>query len=456
MPSNMFYPIFKNMMMNQFLYISTACLLSFGITFQSALLAEESWSKDLAFYRSQVFEADKSYSGDERKEAEELLLILESTHQDLSDPQIELALARISAVTNNGHSFLMPGGWTHRYARLPINFRVFSDGTFIISATGEFQHLVGLRLVSLNNHSAENLAAAWAIYQGGKNGWRNLYLPYFLETPAMLVAAGLISQANGIRVVLEDDDGEIIETEIPALSDLPPLEGMDQYIAPSRLLVSANQAPKQHLPLYLQSPGQTFRFETLENPTTAYIQFRANTDFTGTQNINAFIDAVLGQLRDLKPRFIVLDQRFNFGGDLNVTRELMQKLPDFLAADGKLFAITSGKTFSAGISSLGYVKQAAPERVTIVGEPVGDELEFWAEGDIRVLPDSGVTFLIATERHNYQTGCPEVDCHGAIKRHPIEVDSLQPDIPTPLSYRQFQQGIDPAMIAIQEEIQKIQ
>ena len=52
-------------------------------------------------------------------------------------------------------------------------------------------------------------------------------------------------------------------------------------------------------------------------------------------------------------------------------------------------------------------KQAAGDRLAIVGEPIGDRLEFWAEGDIMRLPGLGALMLYATERHNYMTGCPE-------------------------------------------------
>ena len=99
----------------------------------------------------------------------------------------------------------------------------------------------------------------------------------------------------------------------------------------------------------------------------------------------------------------------------------MQALPG--VAQDRVYAITSGRTFSAAISSLGYLKQAAGDRLTIVGEPVGDRLEFWAEGDIMTLPGLGAMLLYATERHNYMTGCPEDDCHGSVRTHPIRVRS---------------------------------
>jgi hypothetical protein len=437
---------------HHFRHISHTLVGTATLFFTATTLAGSPWSEDLQHFRSEVFEADASYSGTERLQAEGLLSQLEADFEDMSHPEIELALAEVSATSDNGHSFLMPGGWTHRYPRLPLHFRVFSDGTYVISATDEFKQLVGHRLTGIEGHSLEELREAWTKYQGGQVGWRNLYLPYFLETPAMLHAAGLVEGVDSVVLSLADAEGAQMETEIPASSDLPQLEGMDQYLAPSRLLVVANQMEQPKLPLYLQSPGQAFRFKMLENPKTAYVQFKANIDFTGSQDIDAFQDSVSGALRTAQPQFIILDQRFNFGGDLNVTRELIQSLPDFLSVGGKIYIITSGRTFSAGISSVGYLKQVAGDQAVIVGEPIGDALEFWAEGDLQVLPNSGVAFLMATERHNYVTGCPEDDCHGSIQRHPIQVDSLQPDIAAPLQYSDFEQGLDPAMIAIQEHI----
>jgi hypothetical protein len=115
------------------------------------------------------------------------------------------------------------------------------------------------------------------------------------------------------------------------------------------------------------------------------------------------------------------------------------------APDGRIFALTSGRTFSAGIASLGYLKQAGGARVTIVGEPVGDELEFWAEGDMLELPVSKAALLYATERHNYVTGRQEPDCHGSVRNHPIRVTTLEPDMAAPLTYADYRAGRDPAL-----------
>lgn len=141
------------------------------------------------------------------------------------------------------------------------------------------------------------------------------------------------------------------------------------------------------------------------------------------------------------------------GGDLNIARDFMQALPA-LAEGGRLYAITSGRTFSAAISSLGYLRQAAGDRLTIVGEPIGDRLEFWAEGSMVHLPRSGAMLLYATGRHNYMTGCPQADCHGPVRDNPIRVTTLRPDIAAPLGFADFRAGRDPAMDAIIREVRR--
>jgi hypothetical protein len=139
--------------------------------------------------------------------------------------------------------------------------------------------------------------------------------------------------------------------------------------------------------------------------------------------------------------------RLNGGGDLNTTRDFMKRLPTLVR--GRIFVLTSPWTFSAAISSVGYLKQADPKRVAIVGEPVGDRLEFWSEGSVVLLNRLDIAVLYATERHDYRTGCrPYRDCHASVVRNPISVPSLAPDIAAPLTLEAYRAGRDPGMEAI--------
>src|SRR6185503_12822956 len=107
---------------------------------------------------------------------------------------------------------------------------------------------------------------------------------------------------------------------------------------------------------------------------------------------------------------LVLDMRLNGGGDLNNTRDFAETLPALVP--GRVFVLTSPWTFSAAISTVGYLKQKAPSRVTIVGETVGDRLVFFAEG------------------------------------RPIAVPTLDPEIVAPWTIETYRNGRDPGMEAI--------
>jgi len=105
-------------------------------------------------------------------------------------------------------------------------------------------------------------------------------------------------------------------------------------------------------------------------------------------------------------------------------------------------------TFSAAISSIGYVKQADPARVALVGEGPGDRLQFWAEGRAFALPRSGALVLPATQRHDYLNGCRAfTDCHPYVRTFPVAVPSLTPDVRAPWTIDDFAAGRDPGMDA---------
>lgn len=50
------------------------------------------------------------------------------------------------------------------------------------------------------------------------------------------------------------------------------------------------------------------------------------------------------------------------------------------------------------------------------------------------------------------TGCQEADCHSSIKRHPIRVKSLEPDIAAPLTYADYRTGRDVALEAVRKAL----
>jgi hypothetical protein len=195
----------------------------------------------------------------------------------------------------------------------------------------------------------------------------------------------------------------------------------------------------------LTEPDAPFRWRMAPELDALVIDMRQNSD-AEKRTIASFLEELEATLKAQRPKNIVLDMRLNGGGDLNTTRDFWQALPK--RVPGRMLVLTSPWTFSAAISSTGYLKQAAPDRVTIVGEAVGDRLNFFAEGKVVELPNSKAQMLYATERHDYATGCRGyADCHEPVVKFPISVSTLAPEIAAPWTIETYLAGRDPGMEA---------
>jgi hypothetical protein len=149
-----------------------------------------------------------------------------------------------------------------------------------------------------------------------------------------------------------------------------------------------------------------------------------------------------------------------------LTREFMAAWPARVPAPGRFYVLTSRRTLSAAIASTAYLKQAGKDRVVLVGEAPGDRLVFFSEARPVQLPHSGLFFGPSTARMDFHTGCRQYkDCfvgvappgqaHAPllikgmkaedIKRQPIAVASLEPDLPAPWTVDSWLHGTDPAM-----------
>jgi hypothetical protein len=200
-------------------------------------------------------------------------------------------------------------------------------------------------------------------------------------------------------------------------------------------------------PWSLREFDEPFRRRDAPELDAIVIQLRANID-TGGQSIAQFLEAADAARRVARRDNVVLDMRFNGGGNLQLTHAFMASLPSRLPPTGRIVVLTSPWTFSAAISSVGYLKQAGGERVVLVGEAPGDRLQFWAEGQPVRLPNSGALILIATQRHDYLTGCRTFsDCHSFVRRFPIAVESLAPEVAAPWTLEAYVAGRDPGIEA---------
>jgi hypothetical protein len=435
--------------------VALALLASLPLQGQSSSVADGRRS-DLAAFRRDFFARDNSYSPERRAQANDRLAKLESQVAVVTAAQFELELARIVALADNGHTNSPAVFRSRRYARIPVRFVPFGDQFYVLRTDTAHADLLGARLLSIDGRPMREVRGVAHTLWGGTPSWRDRFVPFFLESPDQMQALGLATRADAATYRLELPTGRTVERRIVA--DPPDANGefwgsirwlypnpLDDDRGAWRMLAS-----RERTPWAFREPATSFRLRIAIELDAMVVQLRANHDGPG-QLIAAFLDSTVVEVLRAGPQHLILDLRMNGGGDLNNTREFVKKLPALVP--GRVFVLTSPWTFSAAISTVGYLKQAGGNRVTIVGEMVGDRLEFWAEGSLARFPYSGAAASFSTERHDYRNGCKAFkDCHRSVVRNPISVPSLAPDIEAPLTIEAFIAGRDPGMEAIARAI----
>ncbi|HEX4857601.1 MAG TPA: hypothetical protein VFV17_01205 [Usitatibacteraceae bacterium] len=435
----------------QSLAVTLLCLAAHAAFAQAATEAERQ-REDIAQFRREFFDIDRSYSHAARREGEQRLAELEKTVGTVEPVAFGLALARIAALADNGHTLSFAAPRSRRLERADVRLTPFGDQFYVLRVKAENADLLGARLTSIDGVPMDALRKLYRSLSGGTDAWRDRSAAYFLESPPQLRALGVGKGPAAPVYAFTTLDGKAVErsfTVSPAGADRVggnATRWMFPVLAPLEDRAWKTLLDAERAPWSLQEPVKRLRVKHDAALNAVILDMRQSNN-SAEEKLKDYFAAAETLFEQVKPAHLVLDLRLNGGGDLTTTRDFAERLP--MLVQGRIFALTSPWTFSAAISTLGYLKQTGRERVTIVGEPVGDRLEFFAEGRPVTLKHSQEGFLFARERHDYRNGCAKFDdCHRQVVVRPIAVPSLDPDIAAPWTIDDYRAGRDPAMEAV--------
>ncbi|MEM1435144.1 MAG: hypothetical protein AAGG11_13880 [Pseudomonadota bacterium] len=406
--------------------------------------------QDLTYFRL-FLDLDRSYTDETRQRAMTQLDQLEERLTDLTEAQFQLEIAEAVATADNGHTNIWLGRFSRAHGRLPLRLFWFADGLYVVRARSDFGDLVGSRLRAVNGTPVEQAAERFRAYVGGTEaGFRAYRGPILIELPSVHHAAGLTSNEAETRMTFTLREGGVVTR---TLASEPLAEGAPLFWPGSYLLAVlpeedaveddwvtlAERVPAP--PRYLQQPQQPFQQLPLPGG-GRYLQYRQNFG-PGIEAFNADVRAALAAD---PPAYVVVDHRFNGGGDYTLTEALMTDLPQLLAADARLYTVTGNATFSAGINSVAFLRASGAERVVILGERIGDRERSYGETNDFVLPNSGMGMTFNTGLHDVASGCPPFpQCYYRNYFSDVAVGSLDPDVTIPLTAADYRAGRDPVL-----------
>ena len=417
--------------------------------YPAAANALDAQRQDIRYFR-QLIALDRSFAPQDRVEANRRLDALEALGTVLDRPHFRVSLMQIDALADNGHSRVE---YEHGAAplELPVRVSAFSDGLYIMRATDINADLLGSRVTAIDGQSIDEVMVKLERLRGGTTQWRRLHASQYLALQDLLYGIDVAPDMQHSNWTVQTPVGTTItrrlEAHEPPASE--PEVSVHRWLSNEPIAGMAGHwrtlDPDQPLPISLRDFDTAFRSLSLPGSCTQFVQLKSNID-QGGQSIKNFLSSTASRLRQYPPCNVIFDLRYDGGGDFVNTYRFARNLPNLIPADGKIIVLTGAATFSAGISTVAFVKRAGQDRIVIVGDPVGDRLQFFSEGGLACLPNYPLCVAYETGKHDYQHPCTDWDvCFWLNYFFQLQVKSLEPDEVVSLSFRDWRAGVDPVL-----------
>jgi hypothetical protein len=308
--------------------------------------------------------------------------------------------------------------------------------------------LLGSRVTAIDGLPIDEVMAKLEQLRGGASQWRRLHASQYLALQDLLYGIDVAPDLQHSDWTVQTPVGTTITRKLEAYE--PPTSepevSVKRWLSNEPIAGMARQwralEPDHALPISLSDFHTAFRSLSLPGTCTQFVQLKSNVD-QGGQSIKNFLSSTESSLRRDPPCSVIFDLRYDGGGDFVNTYGFARDLPKLIPAGGKIIVLTGPATFSAGISTVAFVKHAGRSRIMIVGEPVGDRLQFFSEGGLACLPNHPLCVAYETGKHDYQHPCTDWDvCFWLNYFFDLRVESLDPDEIIPLSFKDWRAGVD--------------
>jgi tetratricopeptide (TPR) repeat protein len=393
------------------------------------------WREDLRYMAAEMPKRHRNlFHAMTREQFESAVNRLDERIPNLARHQVIVELGRIVAMVKDGHTGIQnfPFDPKINFRSYPLTLYLYKDGLFVQSADPKYANIVGGRVVKIGNATAEQALAAVRdlIFHDNEMGIKG-GAPFALVTPEALHTVGIISDMENAPYVIERGGQQITVNLQPFMRPAPVGLGTNFFKPPG--WVDARDKAAAPVPLYLKDPENTYWFEYLPDTKTIYVQYNGVQN-KADESIADFAKRLFAFVDKNPVESFVLDMRRNGGGNNFLNRPLLLGIiKSKIDERGKFFTIIGRRTFSAAQNLINELEKYT--NTIFVGEPTGENVNFYGDSTAIQLPNSGI--VVRTSTLWWQNMDPR--------------DRRQwtgPHIAAELTSEDYRNNIDPAMQAI--------
>jgi hypothetical protein len=411
--------------------------------------ALEAQRQDLDYFKK-AMALDRAFSPSVRAEAERRIAALARLPRAIPQQKLHVELMQIMALADNGHTRMRASITGKTVLALPVGVARFAEGFFVMWAKASWRDLLGGRVESIDGMPFPEVLRRLETLRGGTEAFRRENAALYISVQDLLYGSEIAHDARRSGWTVRLPDGRrvshmlVAEPEKTVFSpDGLRWRSPDAVPQLGRGWVSATPL-RSVLPLSERNMDALFFRARVPGSCAMYVRLEAIESRTGWA-LQPFLSATEVEMKAHPPCAIILDLRGNGGGDYTNMWHFTHALPQLVGPDGHIYVLTDPGTFSAAITTTAFAKDAGGAKVTIIGEPVGDRLSFYAEGGSAVLPNSGFSLSFQTGKHDYAHPCRDWrNCYWVNWIYPVRVKTLAPDIYVPARFSDWYAGRDPA------------
>ena len=400
------------------------------------------WQEDLNFLQKKIHQdySNLFYNVTE-KQFDSAVSILRNNIPKLTSDEITVAFFRLTAMFKIGHTGIRfragesDAKLTAVFRYLPITFYQFSDGLYIRNIETKYAEAAGGKVIAIGNTPvAIVLEKIRTVIPSENEQFYKNNLQYYLRLPEILAALKISSNANSIAITYLKDGNEktlVMPSEPYQVNfthseiDIPK-DWIDAYPA-------YNTASSV---LWMKEPTKIRHFEYFPETKTVYVRHSAVQD-DAESSIRDYFEKVFHFIDSAEVDKFVLDIRLNGGGNNYLNKPVVTDIIQSKKINryGHLFIITGAATFSAAQNLTNELEKYT--EAVFVGEPTAENVNFYGDTKTEILPNSKMNLRLSWLW--WQNSDPRD------KRK-----WTAPLLSTPMSFQQYQNGIDPAMMAVQQ------
>lgn len=366
----------------------------------------------------------------------------------LSEPQRVVRLMQLVARLGDGHTAIELEG--ERYALwYPLRIYEFSDGYFVTSAHRSVRDLAGAEVLEISGRPADEVIDSARTVFGADNEFDRKERLYAVSNAYLMQGLGYADSGGALRIKFRLKNGRTAERTLrPRPTDegrYPPGVPAFEWIFPSEVYGLPFDGAESWITAYRDLPASAFQKMDAARP--PFLQHRTiytrrgmpeqdayyiQINQTDDAGMVGFMGEALEEVDRLQPRRLIVDMRYNFGGDGSTVNAMIHH---FIRREGEkpwreLYLITGRKSFSAALAAIDAFIDHTD--VTLIGEPAGAALNSYGDAASRPYPALGLNLDVSTVRHQLSQSS--------------DLRSFVPvDVPAVMSFGDYAAGQDPAV-----------